>query len=197
MSAIRTAFTHRITPLAFAGAASLAAFSAAAEPAPTPETDFTAQWEITGTPVDSSKPTRMTYSSELKKMRIDMNMGPQSMTIVRDMTSGEAVMWSDMMPGMGMKVNAGEGFKLEGERTGRTDEVNGESCEIWTSHKMEICITDDGIPVKSEGRGVTATLKSLDRSPQDPEQFALPEGVEVMDMPSAMSGMMPKPQLPF
>lgn len=180
----------------------LIAFSGAqGEPAPLPQTDFTAAWDLSGTP-DQMGGSRITYSAELGKMRIDMNAQGQDMTIVRDMNSGQATMWSQMMPGMAMQMDQGERMRLEGQRTGQMDEVNGEPCEIWNSQGSQVCVTEDGIPVRSMGEGVTATMTGLDRSPQDTSLFEVPAGLQVMAMPKGMPGMapgagMPGMKLPF
>lgn len=180
--------------------------AARAEPAPMPQTDFTATWQIEGEQLESMGPSRIAYSASLGKMRIDMSGSGQNMTIVRNMETGQALMWSDMMPGMAMQVDTGRNFTLEGERTGQRDAVNGEACEIWTSNGAQVCITADGIPVRSVGQGVTATMTQIDRSPQDAGDFAPPEGLQVMNLPKGAAGMgggmgagmgMPQGQFPF
>ena len=177
--------------------------NASAEPAPMPTTDFTAQWELTGGP-DQMMPSRITYSHALNKMRIDMKMKDQEMTMIREMGSGRSLMWSSMMPSMAMRIDTGKETKLEGDRTGRSDTVSGESCEIWMAKEAEVCVTADGIPVRSVGNGFTATMTKIDRSAQDAGTFEAPAGVQVMDMPQGMGGMgamgagMPgMPKLPF
>ncbi|MCB1481161.1 MAG: hypothetical protein KDJ55_04145 [Rhodobiaceae bacterium] len=193
-------FAHILSAIILAG--TFSAQNAAAEPAPLPQTDFTAQWDVTGAP-DQMKPSRFSYSSSLNKMRIDMNMEGQQMTVIRDMGNGSSLMWSSMMPGMAMRVDTGKDIKLEGEPTGRTDTVSGENCEIWLSHNAEVCITADGIPVRTIGGGVTATMTQIDRSAQDTGQFEAPAGMQVMDMPQGMGGLggmgagMPGMRMPF
>ena len=194
-------FARILPAIAIAGAFSMQ--NAVAEPAPLPQTDFTAQWDLTGGP-EQMQPSRITYSTSLNKMRVDMKMQGQEMTMIRDMGSGSALMWSSMMPGMAMRMDTAESMKLEGEPTGRTDSVSGEDCEIWLSNKAEVCITADGIPVRSSGEGFTATMTQIERSAQDAGQFEAPAGVQVMDMPKGMgamggmgAGMPGMPKLPF
>ncbi|MEZ5971420.1 MAG: hypothetical protein R3C31_06440 [Hyphomonadaceae bacterium] len=72
-------------------------------------------------------------------------------------------------------------------RTGNCS-VAGESGAEWTKTTPEdgtdsVCVTDDGIILRAtdDGRVVWETT-SVQRGPQDASQFALPEGVQVMDL---------------
>ena len=182
----------RIRPLHCLAAATLLASAGAAhaEPAPKPQTDFTAAWQVSGTPAGSG-PTRISYSSALGKMRIEMMAEGQPMTMIRDMNAGSMVMWSAMMPGMAMQVETGRKFDLEGQPTSETDTVSGEPCTIWLAYDAQVCVTADGIPVRTIGDGFSATMTEIERSPQEASLFAPPPGLQVMQMPRAAGGMMP------
>ncbi|MEM8877969.1 MAG: hypothetical protein AAGD23_08850 [Pseudomonadota bacterium] len=171
---------------------------AMAEQLPLPQTDFSAQWELQGAP-EIDGPSRLTYSATLGKMRIDMQSEGQQMTMVRDLNGGESTMWSSMMPGMAMQMNTGADAIPNGQSTGQSDTVGGEACTVWQVEGSDICITADGIPVRSVGDGVTATMTSIDRSSQDAALFEPPAGVQVMPLPQGMPGMggMPNMALPF
>ena len=80
-------FARILPAIAIAGAFSMQ--NAVAEPAPLPQTDFTAQWDLTGGP-EQMQPSRITYSTSLNKMRVDMKMQGQEMTMIRDMGSGSS-----------------------------------------------------------------------------------------------------------
>ena len=121
----------------------------------------------------------------------------QQMTMIRSMRDGVVTMWSSMQPGMAMRVDTDRSMRLEGERTGRRDTVNGEACEIWIASNGEVCVTDDGIPIRSSGKGTTATMVDLQRTAQDAGLFEPPAGMQVMTLPQIPGGAMPGPKLPF
>ncbi|MCB4767516.1 hypothetical protein LGR54_02765 [Ancylobacter sp. Lp-2] len=83
-----------------------------------------------------------------------------------------------------------------------TDTVAGEPCDIWrgtdrtTSAPVEACITLDGLPLRSltytdAGKKVMFQATDISRAALSPEAVALPKGVKVKRLPSAIQGMVP------
>jgi hypothetical protein len=55
------------------------------------------------------------------------------------------------------------------------------------------CLTEDNIPIEVAGDGFTSGLENLQRADQDPADFEIPEGLNIMDMPAGMAGDGPDP----
>ncbi len=187
----------RIAARAFGLSAALLAYPVLAEP-PYPTVDFQGEWVLSD---DKGMQVRaeMYYSAAGRKMRIDMNQQGMAMSSVRDMVSGEMVMWSDQMPGMGMRLPTTKNEDFDGEPTDETKTVNGEDCTVWQMKVAVACLTDENIPVEVTGNGFSSGLENLQRTPQDAGVFAVPEGLNIMDMPTNVPGGGPKPGqgLPF
>lgn len=177
-------------------AATLAASPAAAE-APYPTVDFQGEWVLSddkGTEIRAG----MHYSAALKKMRINMNQPGMEMSSVRDMGTGEMLMWSNQMPGMAMRLPTAKDDEFDGEATDETKTIGGENCTVWTLKGAAACLTEENIPIETTGQGFTASLKNLQRTTQDSALFEVPDGLNIMDMPANMpGGMKPGQGMPF
>lgn len=96
---------------------------------------------------------------------------------------------------------------IEAEEAG-TDIVNGEQTTRYRIPASErnqntetmVWLTDDGIPVKVEGKGpqgpFSMTLEDLQRGQQDASLFKLPDGVTPMAMPAGLPGMLQSGRMP-
>ena len=157
-----------------------------AEP-PYPTIDFQGEWALSD---DNGNVVRadMHYSAANKKMRIDMNQQGMEMSSVRDMGTGEMIMWSNQMPGMAMRLPTMKDDEFDGERTDETKTIGGETCTVWKMKQVEACLTEENIPVQTTGQGYSASLETIERTPQDASLFAVPDGLTVMDMPANMPG---------
>ena len=168
---------------------------ARAEP-PLPTTDFSGTWVVQDRGGNQFR-ADMQYSAEEKAMRMSMSAGGQQMDMIRDMDTGEVVMWSAQMPGMGMRMETPTGQDVDARPTGDMREVNGETCEVWEVEGGTACIGEDNIPLTTEAVSATAELQDLQRTPQDAALFEPPADLNIMDMPGAAQGGMQMPDLPF
>ena len=153
---------------------------------PYPTVDFQGDWVLEG----GTRPTtraQIHYSADMKKMRLDLDRQGVAMSSVRDMESGETIIWTDRMPGLGMKMTVTD-ETYSGERTDETKTVGDETCTIWIIRAGRACLSEDNIPLETTGEEFRATLENLDRSSQDASLFAVPEGLQIMDMPTAPDG---------
>lgn len=182
----------RLAACAFGLSASILAGPALAEP-PFPKVDFQGEWVLTS---DKGVQIRaqMHYLANPRKMRVDMDQHGLAMSSVRDMASGEMIMWSEQMPGMGMRLPAPKD-DYEGEPTSQTKTVNGEDCTIWVMKATEVCLTEDNIPLEvTTSNGIRSGLEHLERVAQDPAMFEVPEGLNIMNMPAGgAGGAVPQP----
>jgi hypothetical protein len=172
--------------IAAALALSLGATPALAEP-PYPTVDFQGEWVLSddnGNLINAE----MHYSAANKKMRIDMSQQGMEMTSVRDMESGEMIMWSSQMPGMAMRLPTMDINDFDGERSDEVRTIGSETCTVWTMKDVQACLTEENIPVETSGAGYSASLQNIQRTDQDVSLFAVPDGVTVMDMPANMPG---------
>ncbi|ESR22741.1 hypothetical protein [Lutibaculum baratangense] len=181
----------------FAAAISLAA-PAMAEP-PLPQTDFSGTWVVRDGSGDEMK-VAMRYSAADGAMRVEISPAGMQISAIRDMQSGDIVMWTSQMPGMGMRVKtpADVESRVNATATGETETVRGETCEIWQVDEGRACLGEGNVPLRVEVDGTTAELHDLKREPQEAAHFSPPAGLTVMDMPAAaaMQGL-PLPRLPF
>jgi len=181
----------RFLPIAVCFTLALGVAPAAAEP-PYPKVDFQGEWVL-----DDGKGTairaQMHYSAQDRKMRMDMNQQGMAMSSVRDMDTGEMIMWSDQMPGMGMRLATPPHESFDGEPTDETKTVNGETCTVWQMPETKVCLTDENIPVEVTGQGFASSLENIQRVAQDAALFTAPDSLQIMDMPANMPGNGPQP----
>jgi hypothetical protein len=167
---------------------------------PYPTVDFQADWVVRG-PDSEVMDATMHYRASGKQMRLKMQQQGMAMSSIQNMETGEVIVWSDQMPGMAMRIRSEtDDPDILPQRTGETKTVNGEACTVWTADRVQVCLTDENIPLETTGEGFSATLRNLDRSTQDAGLFAPPAELRVMDMPTGMPGaenMMPGMGLPF
>jgi hypothetical protein len=173
-------------------AAALFASPALAEP-PYPKVDFEGDWVMTTNKGMVIK-AQMHYMANPRKMRVDVNQQGMAMSSVRDMASGDMVMWSQQMPGMAMRLPSPKEDDFEGAPTSETKTVNGEDCTVWQLKATEVCLTDDNIPLEvTTTSGIRTGLENMQRTAQDPALFEIPDGLKIMDMPAAAAGSGPQP----
>ncbi|WP_022728797.1 hypothetical protein [Fodinicurvata sediminis] len=159
----------------------------AAETMPLPETDFEGEWADPG--ADSSG-MKVRYSSDLETMRVEGQSEGASGGMLRNMRNGEMTIWSDQMGEQALQGQIDDMGLMEGENTGETKTVNGETCTIWEVQGSQTCLTDDHIPMEVEHQQGHAVLRNLQRTAQDDSYFSPPEGLEIVPMPDAMKKMM-------
>ncbi|WP_436639912.1 hypothetical protein [Microbaculum sp. FT89] len=186
----------RQSALAIGLSAALFASAAHAEP-PYPTVDFQGDWVLSDGKGMDVRAT-MHYSAANRKMRINMKQQGMAMSSVRDMASGDMILWSDQMPGMAMRVPNIDANDFDGTPTDEKKTVNGEDCTVWEMKQALACLTADNIPIEVTGEGFGSGLENLQRTEQDPAVFEVPSGLNVMDMPAGMPGA-PNPGqgLPF
>lgn len=187
----------RISAAVFCIFSALIASPAAAEP-PYPTVDFQGDWVLNDGKGNEVR-AEMHYSAADRKMRVDMAQQGMAMSSVRDIASGDMIMWSDQMPGMGMRLASIKDDQFDGEPTDETKTVNGEDCTVWEMPTARVCLTEDNIPIEVTGEGFSSGLENLQRTTQDAAIFAVPEGLNIMDMPTNVPGGGPNPGqgLPF
>ncbi|MCS0494945.1 hypothetical protein NVS89_07535 [Ancylobacter sp. MQZ15Z-1] len=82
------------------------------------------------------------------------------------------------------------------------DTVSTEPCEVWRGTDPDLgtpvqaCFTVDGIPLRvqattRQGLKVAFEATELERGPQDPAAFDVPEGVRVQRVPPSLQDMVP------
>lgn len=167
-------------------AALLAAGPALATEPPMPTTDFTAQWSIEGD--GGVVAAILRYSVAEAAMRIDMTQQGMAMTSVHRLKERRALMWSDQMPGMAMRLQLPERTE-DIARTAETRSIGGETCTVHVTPEIRTCLTDDNIPLETVGDGFAMRVSDLRRERQDPALFSPPPGLQVLDMPAGMPGM--------
>ena len=185
-------------PAVLAAFACISVGSPAAAEVPYPTVDYQGEWVLSG---ESGQVMRagMRYSASQKRMRMEMNQQGMAMTSVQDIAGGQAIMWSEQMPGMAMRIAIGNVEEFNPERTDETRTIEGETCTVWVVAEARACLTEENIPIETSGEGFTAVLQNLERTSQDAALFEPPSGLQVMDMPAGMPGggdMMPR-GLPF
>ncbi|MEQ1709331.1 MAG: hypothetical protein ABL864_13475 [Terricaulis sp.] len=132
-----------------------------------------------------------------RKMRLEMTTGEGQSTIISNAETGETFVIATM-GGRTMALRGDStGFKDPAEswggelaasatRTGSCS-VAGENGAEWTRTEDGVaktaCVTGDGIILRAtEGGRTTWETSSVQRGPQSAELFALPPGVQVMDL---------------
>lgn len=188
----------RLPALAFLASAALTAIPALAAEPPFPTTDFSGTWVVRDGGGNEFR-ADMRYSAAKRSMRMETAPGGMEIYAIRDMKTGEIVMWSSQMPGMGMRIATPAESKIEAEPTGEKSSVNGETCEVWTIEQGTACLGAGNVPLRTEVEGTTAELEDLKRGPQDASLFEPPAGLNVMtikELSGAIQGM-ELPKLPF
>lgn len=135
-----------------------------------------------------------------RKMRMEYNASQGASTIIANGDTGEsfvittqggrtmAIRASGMEQGLADPADAWQGeLSQNATRTG-TCSVAGENGAEWTKTTAEdgtdmVCVTEDGIILRAtdDGRVVWETTQ-IQRGAQSADLFALPEGVEAMDL---------------
>jgi hypothetical protein len=135
-----------------------------------------------------------------RKMRMEYNASQGASTIISNGDTGEsfvitnqggrtmAIRAAGFDQGLTNPADAWQGeLAQDATRTG-TCSVAGEDGEEWTKTTAEdgtdtVCVTEDGIILRAtdDGRIVWETTR-VERGPQSAALFALPEGVEAMDL---------------
>ncbi|MGE0231500.1 MAG: hypothetical protein AB7O39_06415 [Flavobacteriaceae bacterium] len=183
-------------PLALAVVIPLAIGGAVAAEAPKPKKDFAGDMVVSGK--GQELVISMRYSTTLDKMRTDVKAQGMEMMGVRDMKSGEIIMWSNQMPNMAMRIHGPTDEEIDAQKTGETREIDGVACAVWKVKEATACLTDDNIMLESQAEGMTARMTNLEIAAQDENHFAPPSGVNVMDVPKNMQGLPDfKQGLPF
>ncbi len=174
----------------------VAAHAGAAEP-PYPTTDFSGTWVIqdgNGNEVQAG----MHYSASQKAMRMELAPGGMDMHAIRHMDTGDTVVWSSQMGGMGMRLKTPTEVDVDIEPTGETDSVDGESCKVWRVEGGTACLADGNVPLRTKVEGATAELHDLKRGPQDASLFEPPADLNIISI-KELKGLdgLKLPNLPF
>jgi hypothetical protein len=188
---------------ALAGAvlsAAAACGPALADPLPMPSVDFalTASLKRGGT-------LKLAHSQS--RMRVEMTNPnlPTPILGLIDLNARRMVMMLPNVPNMAMEIDIPKEYSVgalagSGTKVGQS-QAAGESCDVWevdpqanlTSATTFACITADGIALRTEveieGKKSTVyEVTELTRAPQDPSQFALPPGAQVVKVPKGKLG---------
>jgi hypothetical protein len=145
---------------------------------------------------------RVFYSAAARRQRVEM---PEAgVAMIHDLPGRRMLMLNEQMRiAMELPVNGPQGQQMLSlpedmtlARTG-TATVAGHGCTTYRAvqkgvERGTVCVTDDGIMLRAdlaqgERRG-TMEATSLSLSPQPATLFAVPEGWQVMQMPSAPPG---------
>lgn len=147
------------------------------------------------------------------KLRIDTVQDGEAAVIILDPKAQEMLM---MMQGMAMRMDMrepapGMSFKDGGAGLATdisvkpqplgTKQIAGLACTVYDAicgadsgrpvHSL-VCLTPDNVMLESVtrdgGQTITLTATAVEIGPQDPAGFALPPGVQVMDMSQMMGG---------
>jgi hypothetical protein len=135
-----------------------------------------------------------------RKMRMEMNAPQGASTIITNGDTGEsfvitnqggrtmAIRASGLDQGLANPADAWQGELAESATRTGTCSLAGENGVEWTKTTPEdgtdtVCVTEDGIILRAtdDGRVVWETTQ-VQRGPQSAALFALPEGVEAMDL---------------
>lgn len=175
---------------------------AMAEPLPLPQPDFQLKASLRG-----GGTLDLTHSQG--KIRVEMSRAGVSSTIVGifDLKGRRMLMMVPAMPNMAVEMDIPPEYAVgalvgEGQRTGGSATVAGESCDLWkveSRHASAIgpttaCITADGIALRTEvdNKGkpeVIYEVTSLTRAPQPPSRFLIPPGTQVIRPKGGLGGL--------
>ena len=109
------------------------------------------------------------------------------------------------MEGMAVEVDLPPKFRYldlpADARFAGADMVATEPCGVWrvgepgSSKSLEVCLTDDGIPLRMRGgpggNGAGFEVTELERVQQDPARFVVPPGTSVTRIPRGMMKLFP------
>ncbi|MCJ8143497.1 hypothetical protein MKI84_11285 [Ancylobacter sp. A5.8] len=143
------------------------------------------------------------------RVRIDVStqQDGSALTGLLDLRSHRMTLLSGVtgMEGMAVEVDLPPKFRFldlppQAQFVG-ADMVATEPCGVWrvgekgTSKSLEVCLTDDGIPLRMRGGpgGDSAGFEvtELERVAQDPARFAVPAGTSVTRIPRGMQKLLP------
>lgn len=193
-----------LTIAAAAGTLALTALprasSAQADPLPLPSVDFALKADLKrGGTID------IAHSQGVMRVEIQKPNIPGSMVGIIDLKARTMVVRTPNLPNMAVEIELPPEYVLgalagSGLRVGE-DKVAGEPCDLWkVDPQMKsalgpttACITPDGIALRTEVeiKGTRQTIfeaTSLARAPQDPKQFQLAPGIQVMKVPKGKIG---------
>jgi hypothetical protein len=176
---------------------------AAAQPAPqvTPTRDVAVTYRISGAgPVQSM---RWSWLVSEQLMRMDMEGNPGWVLINLREESALIVIEPQRMAMRVPREQAallGPNAMREQARFTRlgTATVAGVPCTTWRVEARqgagEACITEDGVLLRGRGRVGQGDLEAIEvrYAPQDRARFRVPEGLQVMDMPSGLGAPPPR-----
>ena len=168
--------------LAFA-AALIWAGAAVAEPLPLPRVDFEGEWQINS--ANSMSKAHVYYSASLSAFRIDMTTSGGETSMVRDMAHGHTLVWGGLSDGVAMKFTV-PNQNSDVKATGDINDVEGVECEYWKGEELKVCLSEDGIALRTVAHGRIVQLRNLERKEQDASLFALPDGLQLIEMPQDM-----------
>ena len=170
-------------------AALVCAGAAVAEPMPLPRVDFDGEWQINS--ANSMSKAHVYYSAALSVFRIDMTTSGGETSMVRDMAKGQALVWGGLGDGVAMKFSV-PSQNSDVKATGDINDVDGEECEYWKGEDLKVCLSQDGIALRTVAHGRIVQLRNLERKDQDAALFALPDGLQLIEMPSDMLDQLEK-----
>ena len=171
--------------------ATIPACPAVADPMPMPEVDYEGEWQMD--PGNGVQGARIHYSAILKAFRIDMTTPAGEASVIRDMASGDMLMWGIMGQDTAMKLRTPNRIP-DGAPTGETEEVNGEPCAIWVGADVRVCLGEGNIPLSAKAHGTSVQLLNVERREQEAALFEPPAGIKVMELPAAVMKQMEKMQ---
>lgn len=171
-----------------------------ADPLPMPSADFalTASLARGGT-------LKLAHSQS--RMRVEMSKPnlPTPVLGLIDLNARKMLMMLPNVPNMAMEIDIPKEYSLgalagSGTKVGSSQAL-GEPCDVWqvesqanlASASTFACITADGIALRTEveidgKRSTLYEVTELTRAPQDPSQFALPAGAQVVKVPKGKLG---------
>ncbi|MGU3494775.1 hypothetical protein ACLBXM_12095 [Xanthobacteraceae bacterium A53D] len=177
----------------------------AAEPLPTPATDFA----LKATMRDGGT-LELMRMGERARMELMAKSAPGMVIGLLDTSAAKMVLMVPSMPKMAVQIELPPAYNFAalsgtGTKTG-TAEVAGEACDIWkiestTNAKAgtgptTACITADGIALRTEmeikGKPeVIYEATAVTRGPQEPQKFLLPSGVQTLSLPKSAVAALP------
>ncbi|MEZ5955813.1 MAG: hypothetical protein R3C27_01185 [Hyphomonadaceae bacterium] len=140
-----------------------------------------------------------------RKMRMEVNAPQGAATIITNGDTGEsfvistqagrqiAIRADSLGQGLENPVDEWQGDLAESATRSGTCTVAGETGAEWTKTTAEdgtdtVCVTQDGIILRATDDGRVAwETTSVQRGPQSAELFALPEGVQTLDLGNAFN----------
>lgn len=165
---------------------------------------FAASYRLEATATHDGKATPMVMIRSGHKMRMEMQTDQGPMTIILDPDTQQSIMIMNQ-GGRQMAIrtsNVPVGDINERIRTEMAAKAHRTgSCTVANEHGQQwehvdegganpsvVCITDDGIPLRQTENGATTwEATSLQRGPQNADNFRAPPGVRVMNLDAGAS----------